>query len=151
MPADWINPEDVEARRKIFQKEEGKKLNGGGPLHEDDANAYLAPIDPTTLHGLPVPERRWLVPDWIPMARASSLYGDGGEGKTLLAQMLATACALDGAKWLGLTVRRCNSLLVFCEDDLDEMFRRQIIGTTVAPLAISAPCGGCHGSATTTR
>jgi RecA-family ATPase len=84
----------------------------------------LLPIDPTTLAAIPVPERRWLVPDWIPMARATSLYGAGGEGKTLLAQMLATACTI-GAEWLGMPVRKCNSLLYFCEDDLDEMHRRQ--------------------------
>ena len=60
----------------------------------------------------------------MPLARATALYGAGGEGKTLLAQMLATACAI-GALWLGLPVLRCNSLLLFCEDDLDEMHRRQ--------------------------
>ena len=62
------------------------------------------------------------------MARVTALYGAGGEGKTTLAQVLATvsALALDGAaRWLGLQVRRCNSLLVFCEDDLDEMHCRQ--------------------------
>ena len=58
------------------------------------------------------------------MKRATSLYGSGGEGKTLLAQTLATACAI-GAKWLGLTVRQCNSILFFAEDDIDEMHRRQ--------------------------
>jgi RecA-family ATPase len=84
----------------------------------------LAPVNPASLDGLSVPERRWLVPDWIPMFRATSLYSAGGEGKTLLGQMLATACATD-ARWLGLHVHRCNSLLVFCEDDQDEMHRRQ--------------------------
>jgi RecA-family ATPase len=84
----------------------------------------LFPIDPAILEGLPVPPRQWLVRDWVPMSRATSLYGAGGEGKTLLAQMLATACAV-GGNWLGLTVKRCRSLLVFCEDDQDEMHRRQ--------------------------
>lgn len=93
------------------------KTNGHDP-------APFISIDPATLYGLPVPQRQWLVPDWIPMARATSLYGAGGEGKTLLAQMLATSCAI-GALWLGLRVRRCNSVLQFCEDDLDEMHRRQ--------------------------
>ncbi len=92
--------------------------------HDPAAAPLLAPIDPSTLEGAPVPPRRWLVPDWVPMARATSLYGAGGEGKTLLAQMLATACAI-GTKWLGIPVRQCNSLLHFCEDDLDEMHRRQ--------------------------
>jgi RecA-family ATPase len=82
-------------------------------------------VDPGRLQGLLVPERQWLVLDWVPMARVTALYGAGGEGKTRLAQMLATACALVGAQWVGLSVRHCNSLLVFCEDDQDEMHRRQ--------------------------
>ena len=84
----------------------------------------LLPIDPTTFADVAIPERQWLVPDWIPMARATGLYGAGGEGKTLLAQMLATACAI-GVRWLDLPVRQCRSLLLFCEDDQDEMWRRQ--------------------------
>jgi RecA-family ATPase len=90
---------------------------------ENDIPA-LELINPVTLAGLIIPERRWLVPDWVPMARVTGLYGAGGEGKTLIAQMLATACAI-GAPWLGLRVRKCNSLLAFCEDDLEEMHRRQ--------------------------
>jgi len=81
-------------------------------------------FDPSALEGLPIPERRWLVPDWIPMARATGLYGAGGEGKTLLAQLLGTACAIDKL-WLGLRTRKCRSLLFFAEDDQDEMHIRQ--------------------------
>jgi RecA-family ATPase len=93
------------------------------PANGHDPN-LLGLVDPSTLQGKMVPERQWLVGDWIPMVRATSLYGAGGEGKTLLAQMLATSCAI-GALWLGLRVRKCNSILQFCEDDLDEMHRRQ--------------------------
>jgi RecA-family ATPase len=112
----WVNDDDpeVQAERAKYREARG---NGIDP-------APLILIDPADLHGVPVPRRQWLVPDWIPMARATSLYGSGGEGKTLLAQMLATCCAI-GALWLGLGVRRCNSVLQFCEDDLDEMHRRQ--------------------------
>ena len=92
--------------------------------HDSSSALSFLPVDPATLVGMPVPPRQWLVQNWIPLVRATSLYGAGGEGKTLLAQMLATACAL-GAKWLGVPVRQCNSLLHFCEDDLDEMHRRQ--------------------------
>jgi len=51
------------------------------------------------------------------MVRATALYGPPGDGKTLLGQMLATACAID-ALWLGMRVLPCRSLLLFCEDDL---------------------------------
>jgi RecA-family ATPase len=92
--------------------------------HHRDAQPFLKLINPAGLEGKSVPERRWLVPNWIPLARATSIYGAGGEGKTLLAQMLATACAI-GKPWLGQSTMRCNSVLQFCEDDLDEMHRRQ--------------------------
>jgi hypothetical protein len=81
-------------------------------------------FDPTTLTGAPVPDREWIVAPWIPMRRATGLYGAGGTGKTTLMQMLCTAAAIDRS-WLGLRVRRCKSILFFCEDDVDEMHIRQ--------------------------
>jgi RecA-family ATPase len=84
----------------------------------------LVVVDPVSLLGTTAPPRQWLVRDWIPMFRVTAIYGAGGEGKTLLGQMLATACAID-KPWLGLKTRQCNSVLLYCEDDLDEMHRRQ--------------------------
>lgn len=84
----------------------------------------LVLVNPASLAGVPVPPREWLVPDWVPMNRVTAIYGAGGEGKTLVAHQLATAAAI-GKPWLGLPVRQCNSLLVYCEDDLEEMHRRQ--------------------------
>jgi RecA-family ATPase len=87
-------------------------------------------INPRTLEGLSTPSRRFVVPSWIPMRRATGLYGAGGIGKTTLMQMLCTSAALDPAKfpnvnWLGLPVQQCRSILLFCEDDPDEMHARQ--------------------------
>lgn len=95
-------------------------------------------IDPTSLLEVPVPDREWIVTDWIPTKRATGLYGSGGQGKTLVAHMLGTACAI-GQPWLGLLVRRCRSILMFCEDDDDEMHIRQeainrLYGCTYADL-----------------
>ena len=81
-------------------------------------------IDPTKLHGLPVPERRWIVRDWLPFGHVTLFYGDGGVGKTLLAQQLLTSCAT-GRPWCGLAVERCRVFGFFCEDDADEIHRRQ--------------------------
>jgi RecA-family ATPase len=116
----WVDddPEVEQERAKARQA----RLDGAAPPWPNGVEP-LAPIDPVSLDGIPMPSRQWLITSWLPMARPSSLYG-GGEGKTLLAQMLATACAI-GAKWLGMSTRRCNSLLFFCEDDVDEMHRRQ--------------------------
>lgn len=60
----------------------------------------------------------------MPWRNTTALYGDGGVGKTLLAQMLATSAAT-GRAWLGLEVRRCRALGIFCEDDDAELHRRQ--------------------------
>jgi len=84
----------------------------------------LAFTDPTRLHGLPIPERQWVVPGWLPSAAVTLHYAAGGEGKTLLAQMLMTSVAT-GTPWLGLEVQRCRAMGLFCEDDADEMHRRQ--------------------------
>jgi RecA-family ATPase len=81
-------------------------------------------IDPRSLQGLLVPERQWIVQDWLPIGYTTALYGDGGTGKTLLAQQLMTSCAT-GLPWLGLAVKRCKVFALFCEDDENELHRRQ--------------------------
>jgi RecA-family ATPase len=52
------------------------------------------------------------------------MSGDGGLGKSLLMQQLATAAAL-GRKWVGFATKPCRTLAIFCEDDRDELHRRQ--------------------------
>lgn len=81
-------------------------------------------FDPTGLDGVEIPAQRWLVQDWLPVGYVTALYGDGGVGKTLLAQQLATATAA-GKPWLGLDVMKCRTMALFCEDATDELHRRQ--------------------------
>lgn len=80
--------------------------------------------DPISLQGKVVPQRLWIWQDWIPQNTTSALYGDGGTGKTLLAQQLLTACAT-GRSFLGMPVMQCKVFGVFCEDDPEELHRRQ--------------------------
>ena len=84
----------------------------------------LAFIDPRILAGKPIPLREWIVEDWLPCGTVSLSYGDGGIGKSLLAQQLLTSCAA-GVHWCGLPVLRCRVVGLFCEDDEDELHRRQ--------------------------
>lgn len=91
---------------------------------QSDARSALRSIDLPSWQGRPIPERQWMVRDWIPWGSASSLYGDGGTGKSLLAQQLMTACAIRQA-WLGLETAACSAIGLFCEDDQDELLRRQ--------------------------
>lgn len=81
-------------------------------------------VDPTAFQGRVVPERRWLVQNWIPWGVVAGIYGDGGLGKTLLAQQLQTATAIN-QPWLGLETAAVRSVGVYCEDDQDELWRRQ--------------------------
>ena len=85
----------------------------------------LSIISPADLHGLPVPKRRWIVPEWLPAGQVTGNFGDGGVGKTLLVQMQQASAAL-GRSWLGLLVEQCPTLSIFCEDDQDELHRRQV-------------------------
>lgn len=98
--------------------------NDGRRVGNDFVLAPLRIIDPLSLIGKPIPSREWLWPDWIPMRAVTAFYGDGGTGKSLLSQQLMTCCAV-GADFLGCTVRKCRVLGVFCEDDEDELHRRQ--------------------------
>lgn len=91
---------------------------------EDFVVEPLEVIDPVSLQGVTVPERRWLLKEWIPLRAVTVLSGDGGTGKSLLALQLATACAT-GRRFLRLDVMRCKALVIACEDERDELHRRQ--------------------------
>ncbi len=82
-------------------------------------------VNPVDLTGRPVPPREWIVEDWLPIGCVTADYGDGGRGKTLLAQQLMTSTALPDGLWCGRQVMSCKSLGYFCEDDEDELHRRQ--------------------------
>lgn len=84
----------------------------------------LRVIDPRAWQGQPVPQRSWIVPEWVPCGVATGIYGPPGYGKTLILQQLMTSTALV-RPWLGLSVARARSIGFFCEDDEDELHRRQ--------------------------
>jgi RecA-family ATPase len=107
-------------------RDEGRRDSSAKPGEPSSqpAPASFAPIDPTTLFGQPVPEREWIVQDWLPVGAVTANYSDGGTGKTLLAQQLMTSAATL-TLWCGRAVMQCKSLALFCEDDADELHRRQ--------------------------
>jgi len=69
----------------------------GEPWPGPPARAFSA----ASFKGLKVPERRWIVPNYIPDETPTMLSGDGGIGKSWITLQLAAArqLALD---WLGL-------------------------------------------------
>jgi RecA-family ATPase len=108
------------------------KNTQAAPEKNDDAQASARQetkieaklVFPTSLRGKPLPEAEWIADGWLPIGDVTLLYGDGGVGKTLLAQQLM-ACAAIGAPWCSLPVRKCKSIGLFCEDDDAELHRRQ--------------------------
>jgi len=90
----------------------------------EDRRSGSVLVDPTVLEGEAIPDRKWIVADWIPWGVVTGLYGDPGLGKTLAAMQLQTSAAT-GSPWLGLRVARVKSLAVLCEDPAEELHRRQ--------------------------
>lgn len=70
------------------------------------------------------PRRDWMVDNLFVRGTVGMLSGAGSIGKSLLCQQLAT-CAVLGLPWLGMTLKRGKALFMGCEDDGDEMHRRQ--------------------------
>ncbi|MBA4807064.1 AAA family ATPase [Brevundimonas sp.] len=84
-------------------------------------------IDLASWVGREPADRYFLVPGLIPGGCVTSLYGDGGSGKTLLALWLMVCMASKhSAKWLDTTVLGWKSVGLFAEDDTDEIVRRLI-------------------------
>lgn len=99
----------------------------------------LPAIDPAQWAGIDPPERRWALQDWLPEGHPAYLTGGGGMGKSLLAQVMATCKAL-GMPFLGVPTEARPSLYLTCEDDLDELHRRQVaicrgLGVSLADLS----------------
>lgn len=70
------------------------------------------------------PRREWMVEGCFPKATVAMLSGDGGIGKSLCVQQLLTSACL-GLPWLGMNTERGRGLYLACEDDEDELHRRQ--------------------------
>lgn len=88
-------------------------------------------LRPNDWEGREPPVLEWLAKDWIPAdGIVTLLYGDGGTGKTRLAQELAACMAAGGTaagySWLGQTTAAGRVMCFFCEDSEDELWRRQL-------------------------
>ena len=73
----------------------------------------------------PIAARQWALDGWFPARTVAMLFGAGGVGKTLLMQQFAN-CVAQGAPFLGIDTMQMPVLSVMCEDDADEVKRRQL-------------------------
>ena len=103
----------------------------------------LTLIDPGSWQGVEPPARRWAWNDFIPARQMTLLGGSGGSGKSLLAQMLST-CMSCGLPCLGVSVHETISIYVTCEDDGEELHRRQAAICDVLGVPLHSLSGRLH-------
>jgi RecA-family ATPase len=95
---------------KVFDQSLGSKRAGSD---------RLISVSPSEWADLPVPVRKWLVRDLMPMKKVTLLYGDGGTGKTLLAMQLAVCVAME-LEFLKLPTKTGRVYALLAEDDEDD-------------------------------
>ena len=95
-----------------------------GRLRAATEQDIFSPIDPSIWAGKLPPRRDWMVESCFIRGSVGMVNGDGGVGKSLLMQQLLT-CAVMGRGFLGLSCQPGRGLFLSCEDDADELWRRQ--------------------------
>lgn len=83
------------------------------------------PIDWAKLDGCEPPTRRWAIKHWVPMGCVTMLAGPPGAGKTLIAQAMASCMALQ-REYIDHIPKQLKVLMWACEDDVEELWRRQL-------------------------
>lgn len=91
---------------------------------EDEQHPARKPMRWAELDGKEPPARIWRLAHWLSIG-PTLLAGRGGTGKSLVAQTLATALVI-GQNYLDEVTSPLKVLAWFCEDDHDELWRRQI-------------------------
>lgn len=89
-----------------------------------DTVCLLPLVDASEFDGREVPPREWGLDGWEPWRSCVFLTGVGASGKSLLTQQRMT-CSAAGHPLLGIELRGGVSIYISCEDDLDELHRRQ--------------------------
>lgn len=102
-----------------FPRGSTREKPGAAPAGKPD------PLDWPALAGQQPPDRRWAIRGWLGFGHVTLLVGSGGIGKTLLAQQAASCLAL-GRPFIGEVAGPLKCLMWACEDDHDELWRRQV-------------------------
>lgn len=92
---------------------------------DDEPRAGLPIVSPSQWAGKPVPAREWRLQDLLPNGQATLFTGAGAVGKSLATQQMTSSIAM-GQSFLGVRTFPCPALYITCEDDLDELQRRQV-------------------------
>lgn len=118
--------------------------HGTAEVEAAEQEVTLLPvIDFTRWDGQDPPKRRFAWGEWLPLGVTTMLTAPGGTGKSLFEQMLCTCIAL-GLPFLGMPTEQMNTLYVTCEDDEEELWRRQVAICNVLGAPLTALAGRLH-------
>lgn len=131
-PLDEEDPGWTEPPEQIDAEDVAEPIDSAA---ESAAPELLNIFHPADWGGTQPPSRSWRWQNFIPDNQATLLTGAGASGKSLATQQMATCIAM-GLPFLGVETRRAPSLYITCEDDMDELHRRQ--DAINAALGISA-------------
>jgi hypothetical protein len=101
--------------------------NGHGPVSQVSPalNVSVTPVTPLRFSEMAPPgPREYVVEGIMPKDHTTSLFGDGGSAKSVLALSAGTAISGGAEKWLGRKVRNSPVLYADFELDADEQRRR---------------------------
>lgn len=126
----------IEAYAEDFERMAGAIVHAA-ETHAPDRKATA--IDWTALDGREPPPRIWRIDHWLGTG-PTLMAGAGGVGKSLLAQTLATALAL-GRFYVEAVTAPQTVLMWSCEDDHDEIWRRQVAICRFFQVPLSALAG----------
>ena len=121
----WTEP--AQAAKDVFGAVD---LGGGTTPPSQLIKKDMAKIAASILYypeqwlGKNAPPRDWIVDGWVAAGEVTSFYAPGGTGKSLLLQQMATCRAL-GVDFLGIKTKRGKTLILACEDQIEEIWRRQ--------------------------
>jgi RecA-family ATPase len=137
-----VEPDDLGARLNRWAE---------GELEHDDERAAIEQTEETQekkrcgrptldwsiLESLSTPERQWALDHWVPMRHVTLLAGAGGVGKSLVAQAMGSCLALR-REYIDWPPQQRRVLAWFCEDDRDELWRRQLPIAKLLDVPLSA-------------
>jgi replicative DNA helicase len=113
----WLDPKrDAPLRFEGFEE-----------LVEPNAPGYVDVVfyDMGGIDLSPPPARDWIIKYWLARGILHMFFAKGGKGKSLLMQQLASAVSTGGT-WLGQETAKGKVMGFFCEEDNDELARRQM-------------------------
>lgn len=114
--------ERMAADLRALASEPGPKPRDTAGIFDDSDRVTV--IDWLALDGREPPARYWHLSEWLGDA-PTGFFGAGGKGKSLVAQAVGTALSVGLEYFTAAPAAPVNVLYWSCEDDHDEVWRRQ--------------------------